>query len=581
MSESDWHVVQIEFHRIQDYIFGVPELRVMIGLNALLGQTLRGLWDARRCEFVENPPSLPRLAQLCGSRFSESTNLPNHLAQHLAPREEDRHAFRANGDYQDDVLEVALRTGVLARDGGHFEALFPSESKARQFASKAAELLAEQLGQARYDLRIRRVNAPQAASLARRDTTVPFDLPQAVVCEASGAEPACQIRDLDKRAVGTTVLRGEAVLEATRRARKERSGPVGGDALSLLEPHLLKTLGLEGLPSRFDEIASSRGYLGVVHIDGNAIGRRSKELVAPARQGLTVRDYVVTQWAPREAFFYRLRSAVRVAFLEAVNSVFFGVRNRDGEVPVRPLMLAGDDLVLVCDAAYALRFVVEFCRRAEELTADVPDGCGTPRKVTFGAGIAIVPYKFPFHRAHDLAEQLAQNAKRIYRRDASLSSTERSVVDWVAVTESWSDDIDLVRREQYTQPDGYRLTAKPYPVCQANGVCSLATLLEAARQLRAERGNTSNPSQLARTRLQRLARQVTRGYYSGQLTFELLPRELRRRLIQALGRGAMHFSAPESGLWKQIDGEVSTLLLDLVEVYEMTAEDARTPAPSM
>ena len=55
MHESLW-LVEVELKRVQTYLFQVPRLRVMIGANALLGETLRGRWTGA---------GLPRSRPVC------------------------------------------------------------------------------------------------------------------------------------------------------------------------------------------------------------------------------------------------------------------------------------------------------------------------------------------------------------------------------------------------------------------------------------------------------------------------------------------------------------------------------------
>ncbi len=43
MQASDPCLVSIELKRIQTYLFAVPRLSAMVGANARLGETLRGL----------------------------------------------------------------------------------------------------------------------------------------------------------------------------------------------------------------------------------------------------------------------------------------------------------------------------------------------------------------------------------------------------------------------------------------------------------------------------------------------------------------------------------------------------------
>ena len=103
---------------------------------------------------------------------------------------------------------------------------------------------------------------------------------------------------------------------------------------------------------------------------------------------------------------------MRRAVLRAVANVF-GRKDSDppvGTVPLRLLMLGGDDLVLACGAPFALSFVIALAKEIKETTKTMPAGKGP---LTLGAGVAIVPDSFPFYRAHELAEELARKRKTL------------------------------------------------------------------------------------------------------------------------------------------------------------------------
>ena len=108
-------------------------------------------------------------------------------------------------------------------------------------------------------------------------------------------------------------------------------------------------------------------------------------------------------------------------------------------------MLGGDDLLMVCQASYALGFVKNFAQSVDEVwekETEIP-------KQTIGAGVLIASPSFPFHRLHAMTEQLAGSAKRLYR---SLDKARQcSTVDWMICTASWSDDpIEMRKRLNIT-----------------------------------------------------------------------------------------------------------------------------------
>jgi len=93
--------VHIELSRVQTWLFAVPRLRAMVGANALLGETLR--------------VALPKLASETRRGWA------------LAASNETYPAADASDPLKDhDDPAADAQDGILARDGGHFEAQFAS-----------------------------------------------------------------------------------------------------------------------------------------------------------------------------------------------------------------------------------------------------------------------------------------------------------------------------------------------------------------------------------------------------------------------------------------------------------------------
>src|SRR5579883_2023524 len=111
--------VHIEFQRVQTWLFAVPRLRAMVGANVLLGEVLRvGL------------PNLARQLQHGSWQLAlEEANYPSAAPDDPLASEDDPAAD--------------ARNGILARDGGHFEAVFASG--AENFVKAAISLLHQEL----------------------------------------------------------------------------------------------------------------------------------------------------------------------------------------------------------------------------------------------------------------------------------------------------------------------------------------------------------------------------------------------------------------------------------------------------
>lgn len=113
----------------------------------------------------------------------------------------------------------------------------------------------------------------------------------------------------------------------------------------------------------------------------------------------------------------------------------------DGEVtewllPIRPWVIAGDDLVLVCESRVAWDLATA---AMDWLSAPADDGAraalrgygpsfgtGTHLTLTLGIGIAVVPVGYSLAAAHELASGLCKNAKRERREN----DWPGHVVDW-------------------------------------------------------------------------------------------------------------------------------------------------------
>src|SRR5690606_24518550 len=92
-------------------------------------------------------------------------------------------------------------------------------------------------------------------------------------------------------------------------------------------------------------------------------------------------------------------------------------------LPLRPLILGGDDVVLLCHCEYAFdfvravaeRFAVESKAAAENHT-DGQLWPGSGNELSISAGVLFTNSQMPLHAAIPYTEDLLKNAKRVYRQ---------------------------------------------------------------------------------------------------------------------------------------------------------------------
>ncbi len=534
--------VKIELLRVQTFLFAVPKLREMVGANVLLGETVRN----ELCGVVKNACKV------------NADAYPGQLGKDSDP---------LSASSIPDNPRALAKSGIIARDGGHFTALFDDEPKAIAFRDAAEVLLRKKLPGLSFEINIKKVGTDDdefAPKKFARGSAL-ADLPVFKVCRVSGNGPAAEEDKHGVSVSATVVARRKAGLRFTK-----TSGT--SDIIGLLRPMLPFLLDepnrkykYKKHPDDFNKLCEHNGkehgadYMAVIHADGNNVGRRFTsyfDKYAPPTSGKcqSVEQKYLAREGYAETFYHSMRCAVRKAVIDALEKTFGGY---EGEFqPYQLLMLGGDDLLMVCRARYALPFIAAYAEALQSI--EMSDG----KPLSIGAGIAIARPSVPFHRLYALAENLAGSAKRLYRCCIANDSDDApSVVDWMVFSESWSDDPGVIRRRhdrvQYGLPGGksetLALSCKPCRVL-GNTPDSLQGLLSAADKLNVG---------AARSQLRQLVSELPRGRQWAELCWREMADDTRKTLNRA----------GIKDLWSESDACAcgwSTHVADLIEVYEIT-----------
>lgn len=233
----------------------------------------------------------------------------------------------------------------------------------------------------------------------------------------------------------------------------------GGPSLRLRFPTELDNLG---------RTRDDRSLLGVVHLDGNGVGHRiGSWLRSQADQNATDDDVLnglrELSSGLAQAANAALTAVVRRTVAAIVHDPHTGyeVRSRrlgrgfplstdDGTVylPVRPILLGGDDLTFVCDGRLALDLTAAALSAFEKTLLPILG------RVYASAGVAIARTHAPVLRVYELAEELCKSAKKRVRE----SRQEASALDWHIGYSSPTESLDETRRRQY----GRGVTLRPY-----------------------------------------------------------------------------------------------------------------------
>lgn len=279
-------------------------------------------------------------------------------------------------------------------------------------------------------------------------------------------------------------------------------------------------------PDERAEAVAARSALGnrnrwaVIALDGNDMGRQYQAFEKTAQgeqteQGSGVSDTQLREWL--KDMSGELASCTREAFLTALQEVLHAwaadteetdrQRNEQpfksctipgtGEVvlPFRPLILGGDDVVLLCHSGYALQFVEAMARHFAQLSraaaehASMPLWPATGGRLTISGGILFSKVTFPLHMAIPYAESLLGNAKARYRAAHGDGEPIPAAVDWDVVTDSLLDTPAARRNRELRFHDQelgreVRLTRRPYVLVADGRHPDLSELRKLAEKLR-------------------------------------------------------------------------------------------------
>ena len=298
-------------------------------------------------------------------------------------------------------------------------------------------------------------------------------------------------------------------------------------------------------------------FIAVVHIDGNNMGARVS--------GLYEQHKTPDSWdecrTTLQQFSNGIQEDFEDAFREMAEIVSLWCPSGD-TLPLRPIILAGDDVCFVTAGSIGLECARLFI---EKLTKKTNDADQKPYAAC--AGVAIVHQKYPFHRAYDLAEELCNNAKLF---GAQLDEDRQvSAIDWHIEFGQLKDGLSELR-EDYRTEDGCCLELRPVTVVVPEGK-TLPSPERTYQFFRSMCGKMKGEyGRIARGKLKELRTALKQGKEESQ--FFLLDREIGDLLYKPL-EAAYTLKQWEDKLknknaFQEIDGETRCLFFDALEMID-------------
>lgn len=193
------------------------------------------------------------------------------------------------------------------------------------------------------------------------------------------------------------------------------------------------------------DLTGKNDWIAIIHADGNSLGEVVKALGSKGREKLC-------------EFSKKLDEATTQAAQEAYKKI---KRQYDFKKhPIRPIVLGGDDLTVICRGDIAIDFVKEYIRLFEEKTQEL-----LSRELTACAGIAFIKSSYPFSFGYELAETLCDMAKKDAKSDVIKNANGGKVPSCLMfhkVQSSFVEDYEAIKQKELTLKDGSSLCYGPY-----------------------------------------------------------------------------------------------------------------------
>lgn len=238
------------------------------------------------------------------------------------------------------------------------------------------------------------------------------------------------------------------------------------------------------IPFNISDITDDNEWIAIIHADGNGLGQ------------------VVQKIGTEKEFFKKFSQDLDVATKLAAQKAYQSLIDdnsidiRDNKkIPIRPIVLSGDDHTLICRGDIALpyvkTFIEEFEANTEKLLADKLNGVFTDKskKLSACAGIAFIKSSYPFYYGYQLAEELCSKAKK-HTKDAfgfKEGNLPASCIMFHKVQDSFVSNYEDIVKRELTPNKECSLKFGPYYINKvAEGCWKLETLLEKVKDISSE-----------------------------------------------------------------------------------------------
>lgn len=283
----------------------------------------------------------------------------------------------------------------------------------------------------------------------------------------------------------TCVSKGEYLDDATNAKLKQ-----GNTVWELCKKSFnIETLSHKQIPYDISDIKGKNDWIAIIHADGNGLGKVVQKV---GKDKVLFRE-----------FSMKLDEATTLAAKAAYDAVK-GKFSENGKIPIRPVVLSGDDMTVIIRGDLAVEYAKVFIKAFEEEAKKLLGNILTNKEIfadgkdylTACAGIAFIKSSYPFYYGYQLAEELCGQAKKDTKAMVGENDLPASCLMFHKVQDSFITNYEAIIERELTVPaensskTAYSLfKAGPYYTSKQNNRYTVDDLKEYSSRLDGESGN--------------------------------------------------------------------------------------------
>ena len=318
---------------------------------------------------------------------------------------------------------------------------------------------------------------------------------------------------------------------------------------------------------KYDKIADNlvederKTYISVVHIDGNGMGLKFKTLKNKIKRknGESQSQFNKRYVDLLKKFSETVNEAYEEAFKYTMNVIEKNkdklkdvTKIMDKYFPVRPLILAGDDITYMANGYIGIESAKVFIENLSKKTINI-EGIDLGN-LSACAGVAIVKKGYPFIKAYELAEDLCKNAKK---RLIEKNNKELTAIDFHIAQGEINGDISYIRRKDYSlnSKEGI-LTMRPLIIGDHKEWRNYDNFIEAFDRIQ----RALKQKAIGRSKIKALREQLRKGKEATEHFIKFYSIEAGKYFPPVAGKGDYCFNTAEDD---------RCMYLDAIEVMDM------------